>query len=158
MPNDELRRNIFWFVGTVDLIILDLLTKWAAYVWLKESKIILPDVLELKLSQNPGVAFSIPIPNTIMIWVTPFLLVAIIWLIVRSCNLQDRIAKTALMLLIAGGLGNFLNRIWHGAVVDFIDFSFWPSFNLADIYLTVGVFLLIAFYGKITIKPYGAGN
>lgn len=151
------QKNILWFAGTVDLIILDLLTKWAAHVHLKESVAIWPDVFQLALSKNPGVAFSIPIPNSIMVWLTPLLIVGLVWLILRSCNFEHRITKAALMLLIAGGLGNFLNRIWYGAVIDFLDFSFWPSFNLADAYLTAGVFLLIAFYGKIT-KDYAAGN
>lgn len=155
--NDELRRNIFWFAGTVDLIILDLLTKWGAHVWLKEPREIWPGIFQLQTSYNPGVAFSIPIPNSIMVWLTPLLIVGLIWVILRSCNFEYRITKAALMLLIAGGLGNFLNRIWYGAVIDFLDFSFWPSFNLADAYLTVGVFLLIAFYGKIT-KDYATGN
>jgi len=144
-----MKKNIVWFVGTVGLILLDLLSKWMAHFWLKEEIQLWPGIFQLQVSKNPGVAFSIPIPNSLMIWLTPFLLAGIIWLIMRSCNLEHRIAKAALMLLIAGGLGNFLNRIWYGAVVDFIDFSFWPSFNLADAYLTVGVFLLIIFYGKI---------
>lgn len=138
-----------WFILLVLLILLDLLAKWLAHTSLETPLQIWPGIFQLKTSYNPGVAFSIPIANSIMVWLTPFLLAGIIWLIVRSCNLKHRITKTALMLLIAGGLGNFINRIWYGAVIDFIDFSFWPSFNLADSYLTVGVFLLIIFYGKI---------
>jgi signal peptidase II len=130
-----------WFTITFGLIILDLFTKWGARTWFKEY-----------VSYNPGVAFSIPIPNSIMVWLTPFLLAGIIWLVMRSCHTEHRVTKAALVLLIAGGLGNFINRIWHGAVIDFIDFSFWPSFNLADAYLTIGVFLLIGFYGKIVKK------
>lgn len=152
MTNDKLLQNVFWFAGTIGLVTFDLITKWVAHIWLQKSREILPGVFQLQTSYNPGVAFSIPIPNSIMVWLTPFLLAGIIWLIVRSCNLKHRITKIALALLIAGGSGNFINRIWYGAVVDFIDFSFWPSFNLADSYLTVGVFLLIGFYGKIVKK------
>lgn len=140
------------FTISFGLILLDLLTKWLAHISLETPIQVWPEIFQLKISYNPGVAFSIPIPNSIMVWLTPFLLAGIIWLIVRSCNLKHRITKIALALLIAGGLGNFINRIWYGAVVDFIDFSFWPSFNLADSYLTVGVFLLIGFYGKIVKK------
>lgn len=138
-----------WLALTFILIILDILTKWLAHTALQTPVRIWPGVFQLQTSYNPGVAFSIPIPNALMIWLTPFLLAGIIWLVIRSCDLQHRITKVALAFFIAGGLGNFINRIWHGAVIDFLDFSFWPSFNLADLYLTVGVFLLIGFYGRI---------
>jgi lipoprotein signal peptidase len=50
-----------------------------------------------------------------------------------------------------GGLGSFISRLTEGAVVDFIAFSFWPSFNIADACLTIAAFLMIIFYGKINV-------
>lgn len=52
----------------------------------------------------------------------------------------------ALAVVLAGALGNFTDRAWHGYVVDFLHIVHWPVFNVADIYLTVGgiAFLLLS--------------
>ena len=60
---------------------------------------------------------------------------------------SERLMKVSLSLILAGALGNLIDRIVRGAVVDFLDFYFggwhWPSFNVADSCITVGAFLLI---------------
>ena len=53
-----------------------------------------------------------------------------------------------LVLLFSGVIGNLVDRLYLGYVRDFIDFGFFPSFNLADAYNTVGVFLLIAYFWR----------
>lgn len=146
---------ILWSTFGALLIILDLSTKWLAQSYLQNPLEIIPQILRLSVSQNTGIAFSIPIPNIIMIFLTPFLIVALAYLIVQTCNISHRATKLCLTLILAGALGNFINRLYNGAVTDFIDFSFWPSFNLADSYLTAGIFLLLIFYGKINRKTYG---
>lgn len=150
-----LRKNIFLIALFTDLLIFDFVSKWLVQKFLEKPVAVIPRFLDLSLSYNEGVAFSIPIPNQIMIFLTPLLILALIIFIVRSCNIGNRMTIVILMLFLAGALGNFINRLWTGAVIDFIDFSFWPSFNFADAYLTVGTFLLITFYGKI-VKTAGS--
>ena len=134
---------------------LDLATKWLVEHYVPSPIEIWPGIFRLARSYNPGVAFSIPIPNQVMLFATPLLLFAVGYVIFRSFKIEHCATKIILALFIAGGLGNLINRIWIGAVIDFIDFSFWPSFNLADSYLTIAAFLLIAFYGKINKTSYG---
>ncbi len=136
------------------LTILDLATKWLAQQYLTSPAELWPGFFQLQLSYNPGIAFSIPIPNLAMIIATPFLLAGLWYGMERACNMRHAISKISLSLIVAGGVGNFINRIWTGAVIDFLDFSFWPSFNLADAYLTIGAFLLIVFYGKIKLRNF----
>lgn len=131
------------------LVGLDLFTKFLAQKLLATPLVIWPGIFQLRLSINPGVAFSIPIPNIFMIVTTPLLISAIAWLVMKSCNMQARLAQIGLVLVVAGGTGNWLNRFVSGGVIDFLEFSFWPSFNLADTYLTIGAFLFILFYGRI---------
>ena len=147
-----LKKNIPYYLFTAVFLLLDLFSKWLVKNHLDAPIELIPGILKIDLTYNPNIAFSIPIPGSLMTIVTPLIIIAIIFLIARCCNLKHRITKIALTLIIAGGLGNYINRLWTGSVIDFIDFSFWPSFNLADLYLTVGVFLLIAFYGRITIN------
>lgn len=129
-----------WAFLALLLIALDIITKLLA----------VSGAFGLKASMNTGIAFSIPAPNALIIALTPLLLTAAAYLITRYCDMRHRAARGALTLFIAGGIGNFISRVAYGAVIDFIDFKIWPSFNLADSYLTVGAFLLIIFYGKIT--------
>lgn len=136
-------------LGIIVLISFDLLTKWLAERYFVESVEIIKGFLKLDLAYNTGVAFSIPIPNGVMIFLTPLLLAVTVWLISRSINMENRISQIAVTFMIAGGLGNLISRILNGAVIDFIDFSFWPSFNLADTYLVTGALLIIVFYNTI---------
>ncbi|MEK7171999.1 MAG: signal peptidase II [Patescibacteria group bacterium] len=144
-----LRKNILWFSAACDLVILDLITKWLAKNNLSQPIEIVPDFFRLSLSFNEGIAFSIPIPNLIMIFLTPLLAAGLIWLIAKNCSIEKRITKLCIILISAGAVGNFINRLWTGSVIDFLSFSFWPSFNFADMYLTTGALILILFYGKI---------
>lgn len=54
-----------------------------------------------------------------------------------------KITYIPLILLVAGAISNIIDRIMFGCVIDFIDLKFWPVFNLADIYITVGIFIVI---------------
>ena len=145
-------QDILWLAGIFDLITLDFITKWLARNYLAQNPIdVWAGVFKLSLSYNKGVAFSIPIPNGVMTIMTPILLTALVIMIYKMCDFSKNITKLSLILLIAGGLGNFINRLWTGAVIDFIEFSFWPSFNFADTYLCIAAFLIILFYGRITV-------
>lgn len=151
-----LKKNAFWIVLGAILLSLDLFTKWLAEIYLKQTLHIWPDIFEIRVSHNTGVAFSMPIPNGIMVFLTPLLAGAVIFLIARYYDLKKILSKLSLVFFISGALGNFINRLFNGAVVDFLDFSFWPSFNLADIYLTLSIFLLIIFHGKILLNKSSA--
>lgn len=103
-------------------------------------------------SFNKGIAFSIPMSNSVMIFLTPVLLLAFVFFAKKYFDFESFWSIAASALVLAGGLGNFTDRIIKGAVIDFIDVGFWPSFNLADSYLTIAAFVLILFYGKILSK------
>lgn len=148
-PMPFFKKNILWFSAAIDLIVLDLATKWLAKTYLSQPIEIVPDFFNLSLSFNPGIAFSILIPNLVMIFLTPLLAAGLIWMIAKNCRIEKRAVKLCIILISAGAIGNFINRLWTGSVIDFLNFSFWPSFNFADMYLTIGALILILFYGKI---------
>ncbi len=68
------------------------------------------------------------------------ILVAIIWLKVMRGQWQYEVS---LGMILGGVLGNLGDRIGHGAIIDFVDFHFWPVFNLADVFLCMGVGIII---------------
>lgn len=85
---------------------------------------------------NAGSAFGLPIAS---VYITVLILLIISWFFARN---KKPINTLPLVLILAGGFSNLIDRITHGCVVDFIALGFWPSFNLADALISVGVLLL----------------
>jgi len=96
--------------------------------------------------RNEGAAFSILQGKQILFYViTVIALIFFIYLFVKAKN--NTLERIACTLMFAGALGNFIDRLMNGYVVDFLDFIIFgwdfPVFNFADICLTIGGFLLI---------------
>ena len=99
---------------------------------------------------SEGSYFVNPICNNNIAWSVPAkpvffypLWFAIIFLLAKLLlQTKDYWVKTALVFILSGAASNMIDRISHGCVVDFIDLRIWPVFNLADIYITIGVTLL----------------
>lgn len=136
-------------VLTILLVVLDHLTKFLATTYLAPlgSVTLIPGVMDLRYVLNDGVAFGLFAggnATVLLLIVTGVVLVgfAAYLLIKRPAWGLERIS---LILILAGGLGNFLDRLLNGAVVDFFATTFmnFPVFNVADCYVTVGVCLLI---------------
>ena len=132
-------------------LLLDQLTKWSALsnLQLGVPEPVLP-FLNWLLLFNPGAAFSFLAQGSG--WQRWFLTVLglaasvyIVWLLRKS--LGDQMLCWALTLILGGALGNVLDRIMYGAVVDFIDVYYsnwhWPAFNIADSAICIGAALLI---------------
>jgi signal peptidase II len=103
----------------------------------------------LSISKNTGIAFGIPVQQTLLIVLTITLLGVLVYFIKKELNLEKRLTQILTAAVLAGGLSNLIDRLYHGYVIDFITVPYWPTFNLADIYITVGILLLIFFYGKL---------
>ena len=129
------------------LIVLDQLVK--AYVVqniaLGEIKSWIPNLVSLTYLQNRGAAFSILQDQQLLFAViTLVVVVGAIWYLHK--HMEDSFWMVlGLTLIIAGGLGNFIDRISQGFVVDMfhLDFINFAIFNVADSYLTVGVIILL---------------
>lgn len=128
------------FIYALASLVLDQLTKYFASNWAGLEAAI------CRFSEptyNTAGAFSIQIPNAILAGFTAFLLTFIVvWVRKNSAQISST-QKFALGIILGGGLGNFLDRIFYEGVVDFISCSFWPTFNLADVFITVGVVILL---------------
>ena len=129
------------------LIVLDQLVK--SYVVqniaLGEVKTWIPNLVSLTYLQNRGAAFSILQDQQLLFAViTLVVVVGAIWYLHK--HMEDSLWMVlGLTLIIAGGLGNFIDRISQGFVVDMfhLDFINFAIFNVADSYLTVGVIVLL---------------
>lgn len=131
------------------LIALDQLTKYLVHDYLPVSTELLGKFFRIEYSQNVGVAFGIPVPYPFLIVGNILLMGVIVWIINKEFDTDQPIGKTALILIISGALGNVVDRLVRGFVIDFIAVWRWPNFNLADTYISVGILLMIVFYGRI---------
>ena len=131
--------------------LIDQLTKYFAVKYLQDAPhVIIPEYFKLEYAQNPGIAFGIPIPPMIILIVNILFLFLIIYFASKELNLNSKLAKTALALLLGGALGNLIDRFNTGYVIDFIAIWQWPNFNFADIYITLAVLMILAFYFSFT--------
>lgn len=94
-------------------------------------------------AKNTGVAFSIPIPQTILYFIVITILILLVSISVKYFKQKKYFLHFLTLLLIAGAVSNLIDRIKFGYVIDYIDFKFWPVFNLADVMIVVGVGLWI---------------
>ena len=127
-------------------VVLDQITKrWAINALADDREIHVFWTLQFNLAFNTGMAFS---KGTGLGPVIALLaLLVVIVLIVSAAHRDSLLARIAAGMLIGGALGNLLDRMFrgdrflHGGVVDFIDFQWWPIFNIADIGVTIGAVL-----------------
>lgn len=128
-------------IGIV-LLTIDQVTK---SLIIDKSYTIIPNILNFTYTQNNGIAFGMGMNRNIVIIISIILLLAFLVLLVKNIN-KISIGKTiSLLLIIVGGISNIIDRIFRNYVIDFIDvniFSF-PKFNLADIYIVLGVIIFL---------------
>ena len=103
---------------------------------------IINDFFYLTYLKNRGIIFGLFFPSTISIIVVSGIIIAVLLFLLGKISLKSRWQKISLGLLWGGLLANFFDRFWDGNVVDFLNFRFWPVFNVADITICIGAVLL----------------
>jgi signal peptidase II len=161
-------KTYIYAVIAIVALVLDQATKfWASSHHLGWSISVIGDFLRFTLIYNENAAFSMK-PQNILPWLSPTVFfgtltviacVAAVWFF-RGLHKKDYFSRLGIVLIIAGALGNFCDRLRMGKVVDFIDVIFidviyerWPTFNLADSWVTIGIALL--FISSFAFKNKG---
>jgi len=136
----------------ITLVTMDQITK----IYIKnnfelyETKTVIPGFFNITFVLNPGAAFGFlaklndSYRQTFFLTVTFIAIILLIYLMFKEKKYKLRLFSYSIIL--SGALGNFIDRIYLGSVIDFLDFYIkkyhWPAFNIADSCITVGVFLL----------------
>ena len=138
-----------WIVAVIG--IADQVTKYFALLHLRGSDIAVTPFLKLSLAFNTGAAFSFlndagGWQNLFFVGVA-FVVSVVILFMIRRLGANETQVAVALMLVLGGAVGNVIDRIRFGYVVDFIDVYYrawhWPTFNIADSAITIGAVLLV---------------
>ncbi len=132
------------FVVTGIVFCIDWLSKFYVKLNLSPgaSVPIINDFFYLTYLKNRGIIFGLFFPPTISIIVVSGIIIAVLLFLLGKISLKSRWQKISLGLLWGGLLANFFDRFWDGNVVDFLNFRFWPVFNVADITICIGAALL----------------
>jgi signal peptidase II len=148
------KKYIILFVTVAVMVFLDFVTK--AYISstmsLHESIVVIGGFFNITYVRNPGAAFSFladapqAFRMVFFITVTVFAILLVLFYIVKS-KIEEPFVIFALSLILSGAIGNLIDRVRFGEVVDFIDVyvssHHWPAFNVADSAITVGACFLI---------------
>lgn len=138
--------------GTV--IIIDQLTKLSIMqnMRLHESIPIIPNLVSLTYIRNPGAAFGLLAGSsnafrTLFFGVTSLFALGLLGTILVRLPANDWMGQLSIASILGGAIGNLLDRLQYGEVIDFLDFYVdsyhWPAFNVADSAISVGVVFLI---------------
>lgn len=139
---------------TAVALLVDLVTKWLVTtnfeLW--DSVDVLGDFFRLTYIHNPGAVFGIRLGSSVLHLVLSALAMGVVITMLVKTPHADRWGGIGLALVLAGAIGNIVDRLRHGVVIDFLDFGIgdvrWYVFNVADACVSVGVVLLIVGYGK----------
>lgn len=139
------------------IVLIDQLSKILVHAKMNlyDSFTVIPSLLDLTYIRNEGIAFGINFPGSKMLFIIfPILITFYLISLLKNKEFEDNTSQIALFLIIGGAIGNILDRIFRGYVVDFIDFhingAHWYIFNVADASVTIGLLFLL--YSSILIK------
>ncbi len=145
------KKNVIVYSTALLVVFLDQLTKILIKknFQLNSSIPIIKNVLHLTYVTNTGSAFGLfKGLNLFFIFFSVIVVAVIFYYLKKKIRENERLLQLAIGLLLGGTLGNFIDRLAYGHVIDFIDFRIWPVFNIADSAVTISVVLLVMLLWK----------
>ena len=130
------------------VVLFDRLTKHflSGFLDLNESIAVIPNILRFTLVHNTGIAFGFFKDCGLVFIIIPVILTGLLIYNVYYYRHSPYLSRTyivAFSLILGGAIGNLIDRIFLGYVVDFIDFRVWPVFNVADSAITIGAAIIL---------------
>lgn len=129
------------------LIIIDQITKWniVQNFELYQEKVIVPGFFSLFYIQNEGAAWGIFQGKMVFFYLVTLIVVGYLVYMFQQEKNKTKLVGISFALILSGAIGNFIDRLLNGYVVDMfrLDFINFPIFNVADVCLTVGVVMML---------------
>lgn len=145
------KKNIRILSTALVIVLLDQITKLLIRknFQLNESIPIINNIFHLTYVTNTGSAFGLfKNLNWFFMLFSIVVILAIFYYLRKKIDEKEKFLQLAVGLLLGGTIGNMIDRILYGAVIDFIDFRIWPVFNIADSAITVSIVMLIVLLWK----------
>ena len=129
-----IKKYLFLLIAFI-IVVLDQLTKFI----IKNN---------FKYTTNPGSLWGLfPNATLLLIWLS-IIIIGIFFFYYEKITKSSLICQIGSGLVVGGAIGNLIDRILYKAVIDFINVGWWPSFNIADSAISIGVILLIIYFIK----------
>ncbi len=145
------------FLLICSIVLIDQISKILVHTKMNlyQSIEIIPHLLNFTYIRNEGIAFGINFPGSKVIFIVfPILITLYLFSLLKDKEFEKPFYQISLLLIIGGAIGNIVDRIFRGYVIDFIDFHInnvhWYVFNIADSSVTIG--LLFFLYSSIIIQ------
>ena len=139
---ETFKASLIWFYLLVGFVFLtDQLTKCLAVTYLEPhpSIPVLPNIFHFTLVYNKGIAFGLFHNHESLLLVLITTSLFLLFFFSRHVSELSLLTRWAFGLILGGALGNWIDRVHHGYVIDFLDFRIWPVFNFADTMISIGV-------------------
>lgn len=137
------------FIMAIIFLLTDQISKLLVVNFLNSSNsvVLVKDFFYLTYVHNTGAAFSILTGKRIFLVIVAIIIITILIFYLRKNPPKEKFVKVSYALIIGGSLGNLIDRVVRGYVVDFIDVKIFdynfPIFNLADTFIVIGVLILL---------------
>jgi lipoprotein signal peptidase len=130
------------------LFLADRLTKWLALRAADLTQIFdrfytETQIFGLRLYKNPNMIFNWQINGALLYGLIFFSLAVLLWLLIKNYQKKNIFLIFSLSLIIAGAISNLIDRLMFGYVIDFLSFFDYSIFNLSDVYIVVGIGLIL---------------
>lgn len=138
-----------YLVSFLILLAFDLVVKYVLNTSNIESITLIPLFLDFYLTKNTGIALSLfsSSGSLTQIFLTITIFIALMFLVYTFYTTKDKMQKIGLTLVLSGGFGNFLERLFFGSVTDYLHLRIGTNslfvFNLADFFITLGAIIII---------------
>jgi len=148
--------DVIFILITVLIVIIDQLTKAWVTSYAEGATMYSTGLFQFIHNRNPGAVFGILQDYSFALTVFTSCVIVLILIMVffywrRLSIFNSLLARIGVSLYLGGAIGNLIDRLRFGSVTDFIDFRFWPSFNVADASMSVGVIMFA--YSMIVSQP-----
>ncbi|MBM3702846.1 MAG: signal peptidase II [Actinobacteria bacterium] len=137
--------NVYFLISAVCVLILDQVTKYIIIerLPLNSSMEVIRGFFYITHVKNTGAAFGLFQDSTRTLTIISFVAIALIIILKIMLKLNYAFYNVSLGFILGGALGNLIDRYFVGEVTDFLNFTFWPVFNIADSFIIIGFCLII---------------
>ena len=141
-----MKKNYFYIVLFFVLLLIDQITKILVLSFLNNKLVLINNFFCFEFIKNNGAAFGLFSGNIIFLIIITLLLVIYLLFDLKK-HLNNKFYVISIVLVLSGAVGNLIDRVFHGYVIDFISFILFnnqmPVFNFADICVTFGIIFLV---------------
>ena len=149
-----MQNNLALLIISVGVIIVDRIVKFyiTENLRLGESISVIGQILMITRTENMGAAFGI-LKGQNWLFIGAAVLVFLMIIYYYNIIIYNKLLVFASAFILAGTVGNMMDRLFFGRVIDYIYFSFWPTFNISDASLTVGIGLFLVYIYRWQNEP-----